>query len=159
MTKEWMADWLILIIDEEDNDGDVDKRGSEGECFPLAASLNGQCLADNDDDNVDDDDKDDNDDNDDDNDDDGEVDYDDEDKYVLHLYFPLKWNIFAFNVKCKTILPDFSSQPSHRFEEDVNSAKGWIVSKNVNLVSFFPFLNSHLSPQGMLTKKFDSTLN
>ena len=75
MTKEWMADWLILIIDEEDNDGDVDKRGSEGECFPLAASLNGQCLADNDDDNVDDDDNDDNDDYDDDNDDDGEVDY------------------------------------------------------------------------------------
>ena len=84
---------MILIIDEEEidqNDGDVDKTGSEGECFPLAASLNGQCLADNDDDDVDDDDKDDNDDNDDDNDDDGEVDYDDEDKYVLHLYFPLK---------------------------------------------------------------------
>lgn len=50
---------MILIIDEEEidhNDGDVDKTGGEGECFPLAASLNGQCLADNDDDNVDDDD-------------------------------------------------------------------------------------------------------
>ena len=68
---------MILIIDEEDNDyndGDVDKTGSEGECFPLAASLNGQCLADNDDDNIDDDD-----DDDDDNDDDDDYDDDDDD--------------------------------------------------------------------------------
>ena len=52
---------MILIIDEEEidhNDGDVDKTGSEGECFPLAASLNGQCLADNDDDGDDQDDED-----------------------------------------------------------------------------------------------------
>ena len=34
--------------DNEDN-GDVDKTGNEGECFPLAGSLNGHCLPDNDD--------------------------------------------------------------------------------------------------------------
>ena len=33
-----------------EDDGDVDKTGNGGECFPLAAPLNGQCLADNDDD-------------------------------------------------------------------------------------------------------------
>ena len=34
--------------DNDYNDGDVDKTGNEGECFPPAGSLNGQCLPDND---------------------------------------------------------------------------------------------------------------
>ena len=79
---------MILIIDEEEidhNDGDVDKTGSEGECFPLAASINGQCLADNDDDNVDDDDDNGN--------DDGEVNY----VRMMMMMMMMKKNMYAFS--------------------------------------------------------------